>query len=146
MGNHKLEHHWSQVNIVSPIMLEIVVVEILRKHVGVRVIQSLDAGITITWMEMVVTPNMDFVRRGILLEFVVKLGNGSNGILARRNLSWSLTLVVITIEVVWTPQMVFINPIMITHVNRTTDWPLVNSMVDEGYKSVNVMNPKGGYW
>jgi hypothetical protein len=38
-------------------------------------------------MEMVVTPNMDFVRRGILLEFVVKLGNGSNGILARRNLS-----------------------------------------------------------
>jgi hypothetical protein len=29
-------------------MLEIVVVEILRKHVGVRVIQSLDAGITIT--------------------------------------------------------------------------------------------------
>jgi hypothetical protein len=74
------------------------------------------------------------------------LGNGSNGILARRNLSWSLTLVVITIEVVWTPQMVFINPIMITHVNRTTDWPLVNSMVDEGYKSVNVMNPKGGYW
>jgi hypothetical protein len=41
--------------------------------------------------------------------------------------------------------MVFTNLIM-TNVNRTIDWPLMNSMVARGYKSEDVVNPRGGYW
>jgi len=36
---------------------------------------------------MVVAPTMDVVKRGVLIGYVSKLGSGSNGILARRNLS-----------------------------------------------------------
>jgi hypothetical protein len=46
---------------------------------------------------------MDFVRRAILLKSTSKLGTGSGGVLAWRNLSWSLTLPRITIGVVGTP-------------------------------------------
>jgi hypothetical protein len=41
--------------------------------------------------------------------------------LARRNLSWSSTLPRITAGVVGSPQMVFTNPIMTTHVNRNAN-------------------------
>ncbi len=55
--------------------------------------------------------------------------------------------------------MVFTNSIMITHVNRTINEPLMNSMAVKGYKIANVMtsmaakaykitnamNSKGGY-
>ncbi len=41
--------------------------------------------------------------------------------------------------------MVFTNSIMITHVNRTTNQPSMNSMAAKGYKNANVMNSKGGY-
>jgi hypothetical protein len=74
----------------------------LIQHVGVGVTQSLDAGITIIGVEMVVMPNMDFLRRGVLFESVVKLGNGSNGVLVRRNLSQSSALLVLTNGVVGT--------------------------------------------
>jgi hypothetical protein len=36
---------------------------------------------------MVVAPNMDVVRRGILIGSIAKLGNGSNKISARTNLN-----------------------------------------------------------
>ncbi len=62
-------------------------------------------------------PNMDVVRRGVLIGFIAKLGNESSGILVGRNLSRSLTLPTTTIGVVGTLQMVFTNPIMTTHVN-----------------------------
>jgi len=68
-------------------------------------------------VETVVVPNMDFVKRGVLLRFATKLGSGSGGVLARRNLSRNSTLLVITTGVVGTPQMVFTNSIMIIHVN-----------------------------
>jgi hypothetical protein len=42
--------------------------------------------------------------------------------------------------------MVFTNLITTTHVNKTTNWPLMNSMVARRYRSANVMNPRGGYW
>ncbi len=29
--------------------------------------------------------------------------------------------------------------------NMTTNWPLMNSMVARGYKSVNVVHPREGY-
>jgi hypothetical protein len=41
--------------------------------------------------------------------------------------------------------MVFINPIMITHVNRTVDQPPMSSMVIGKYRSIDVTNPRGGY-
>jgi hypothetical protein len=41
--------------------------------------------------------------------------------------------------------MVFINPIMITHVHITTNRPPMSLIVVGGYKNTNVKNPKGGY-
>jgi len=67
---------------------------------------------------MVVAPNIYVVTRGVLIRFTTKLNSKSGGILARRNLNWNTTLPTITIGVVGTPQMVFTNPIMITHVNK----------------------------
>jgi hypothetical protein len=65
--------------------------------------------------------------------------------LAGRKLSESTTLPTTIIGVVGTPQMVFANSIMITHVNRITNQPSMNSMAAKGYKIANAMNSKGGY-
>jgi hypothetical protein len=80
-----------------------------------------------------------------LIRCVAKLGHGLGGVSVGKNLNWSSTLPTTTIGVVGTPQMVFTNLIM-TNVNRTIDWPLMNPMVVRGYKSANVVNPRGGYW
>jgi hypothetical protein len=64
---------------------------------------------------------MDVVKRGILIEFIEKLGSGLGGISARKKLNGSSALPTTTTRVVGTPQMVFTNPIMITHVNKTTN-------------------------
>jgi hypothetical protein len=58
-----------------------------RQHARIRVIQSLDVGITTIGMEMVVAPNIDVVRKGVRIGFVTKLGNGSSGVPARRNMN-----------------------------------------------------------
>jgi ABC-type transporter Mla subunit MlaD len=97
------------------------VVETWKQLVTLRVIQSFDVGITTTRVEIVVMPNMEVVKRGILIGSVVKLGNGSSGISIRRNLNRSSTLPTTTTRVVGTPWMVFINLIMISHVNRIVD-------------------------
>ncbi len=96
-------------------------------------------------MEMVATPNIHVVKRGILIGSVVKLGSGLGGVSIIRNLSRSLTLLATTTRVVGIPQMVFTNPIMTIHVNKTVDWPLMNSMAVRGYRSANVVHLKGGY-
>ncbi len=93
---------------------------------------------------MVVAPNMDVAKRGILIGFVAKLGSGSNGVLARRNLNRSSTLPTIITRVVGTPQMVFTNLIMTIHVNNIANQPLMNSMAIGGYRSIDVANRKGG--
>ncbi len=72
-------------------------------------------------MEIIVTPSMDVVKRGVLIGSIEKLGSGLGGILARKKLSGSSALPTTTIRVVGTPQMVFTNLIMTTHVNRTTN-------------------------
>jgi hypothetical protein len=64
---------------------------------------------------------MDVVRRGILIGSATKLGSGLGGVSVGRKLSGSSTLPIATIGVVGTPQMVFTNPIMTIHVNRTTN-------------------------
>ncbi len=57
MGNHKIKHRRHlQVNITSPIMLEMPVVETRRQPIGVTITQSLDASITTTRVETVVVP------------------------------------------------------------------------------------------
>jgi hypothetical protein len=38
-------------------------------------------------VETIVTPNMDVVKRGILIGFLAKLGSGSGGVLTGRNLN-----------------------------------------------------------
>jgi hypothetical protein len=45
---------------------------------------------------------MNVVRGGILIKFAIKLGSGSSGVLARRNLNQSSALPIETIGVVGT--------------------------------------------
>jgi hypothetical protein len=66
-------------------------------------------------------PNINVVKRGVLVGSATKLGSGLGGILAIRNLNQSLTLRATTIKVINTPQMVSTNPITTTHVNKITN-------------------------
>jgi hypothetical protein len=126
-----------------------IIVETWRQPIGIVVTQSLDADITTTKVETIIAPSMDVVKKGVLIGSIAKLGSGlgdgSGGVLARRKLNESTTLPIATTRVVRTPQMMFTNPIMITHVNRTTNQPLMSSMAVGGCISANVANPKGGY-
>jgi len=69
-------------------------------------------------METVVAPNIDVVKRGVLIGFTAKLGSGLGGVSIIRNLNQSLALLIAIIGVIGIPQMVFTNPIMTTHVNK----------------------------
>jgi hypothetical protein len=99
-------------------MLEVAVVETWKQCAKIGVTQSFNAGIGV---ETVVAPNIDVVRRGMLIGFTTKLGSGSNGVSARRDLSRSSVLPTTTIGVVGIPQMVFINPITTIHGNMTAN-------------------------
>ncbi len=94
-------------------------------------------------METIVAPNIDVVRRGVLIGSITKLGLG--GVSTVRNLNRSSPLPTTNTGVVGIPQMVFTNLIMISHVNRIANQPLMSSMVTGRYKSANAMNPKRGY-
>jgi len=96
-------------------------------------------------VETIVEPNINVVRRGVQIGSVTKLGSESSGVSVVRNLSQSLALLTITIRLVGTPQMVFTNLITTTHVNMTTDQPLMNSMAIRRYISADVMHLRGGY-
>jgi hypothetical protein len=145
MGNHKLEHHRSRINTTPPIVLKVAIVETWRQHARIKVIQSLDVGITTTRVETIIAPNIYVVRRGVLIGSVAKLGNELGGVSTKRNLNWNTKLPTTTIGIVGTPQMVFTNLIMTTHVNRNLGWPPMNSMVVGRYKSVNATNLRGIY-
>jgi len=145
MGNHRLEHCRFRVSIAPPIVSKVAVVETRKQHAKIGVTQSLDVGITITRVETIFVPNINVIKRGVLIRSVTKLGSGSSGVLAIRNLSQSLTLPTTTIGIVGIPQVVFTNWITTTHVNKTTNRPLMNSMVAGGYRSANVVHPRGGY-
>jgi hypothetical protein len=64
---------------------------------------------------------MNVVKGGILIGSTTNLGHGLNGVLLTRNLSRNLKLPTVITIVVGTPQMVFTNPIMTTHVNMTVN-------------------------
>ncbi len=126
-------------------MSEATFVETQKQHVGVGITQSFYVSITSIRMEMVVALSINVVKRGNLIVYVAKLGSELGGVLVTKNLSWSSTLPIATTRVVGTPQMVFTNAITTTYVNRTTDQPLMSSMVIGGYKNVNAVNPRGRY-
>jgi ribosomal protein L17 len=126
-------------------MSKAVVVETRRQHAGVGIIQSLNVGIKTTRVEKIIAPNIDVVKRGILIGYAAKLGNGSGRVYARRNLSRSFALLADTIRVVDIPQMVFTNPKTTFHVNRTANRTLMSSMATRGCRSANVVNSRGGY-
>jgi hypothetical protein len=83
---------------------------------------------------MVVAPNMNVVRGGVLIRFATNLSLGLGGVLTRRNLSRSLGLLIAITRVIRTPRMVFTNLIMTIHVNRTVDRPLMNLVTTRRYK------------
>jgi hypothetical protein len=124
---------------------KVAVVKTRKQHARVGVTQSFDVGITTTRVETVVMPNIDVVRKGVLIVSIAKLGSGLSEVLVGRNLSQSLRLLTATTRVVGIPQMVFTYPIMTTHGNKTADQPLMSSMVIGRYISVDVMHPKRGY-
>ncbi len=126
-------------------MLKVVVVETQRQPIGIIVTQSFDVGITTTRVEMVVVPTIDVAKKGVLIGSATKLGSGLGGVSARRKLNGILTLPTSTTRVVGTPQMVFTNLIINTHVNRIANRPPMSSMVDGGCRSVNSTYLKGGY-
>jgi hypothetical protein len=72
-------------------------------------------------VERIVVPNVDVVRRGVLIGFVAKLGSELGGVLVGRNLHRNFALPIVTTRVVRTPHMVFTNSIMIIHVNTIID-------------------------
>jgi hypothetical protein len=82
---------------------------------------------------MVIAPNMNVVKTGLVIEFVTNLGGGSDGFLTR-NLNRNSRLLTSNTTVVGTPQMVFTNPIMTTHVNKTVDQLLMSSIAIRGRK------------
>ncbi len=94
---------------------------------------------------MVITPNIDIVKKGVIIRFATKLGSELSEVLAWRNLSGSSTLLIATTRVVGIPQMVFTNPIMVIHGNKTINWPLRNSIVVGAYRSVDFVHPRWGY-
>jgi hypothetical protein len=68
-----MEHHQSHNNTSPPIVSKVAIVETRKQHVGIRVIQSLGASITTTRVETLVAPNINVVRRGVLIRFSAKL-------------------------------------------------------------------------
>jgi hypothetical protein len=96
-------------------------------------------------VETLVAPKIYTIKRGVLIGSIIKLGIGSSGILTVRNLSWSSALLAVTTRVVGTPQMMFKNPRMTTHVNRIVNGQVMNSITTRRYRNGNATNPRGGY-
>jgi len=135
MGNHRMGHRHIRVNLTSPRVSEATIVEIWRQFVKIKVIQSPNVVITTIGVEIMVAPNMNVVRGGVLIGSIVNLGTGLGGVLIRRNLSQSSTLPTTIIGVVGTLQMLFTNPIMITHVNIIANQPPMSSIYVGGYRN-----------
>jgi hypothetical protein len=84
-------------------MLETIIVKTWRQPTGIDIIQSLNVGITTTWIEIFVAPTMDVFWKGVLIGFAVKSSSGLGGILVRRKWSGSMTLPTASNGVVGTP-------------------------------------------
>jgi hypothetical protein len=73
-------------------MSEATFTETRKQHARVGVTQSFNASITTTGVETVVAPNIDVIKKGILIRYVAKLGSGLGGVSTKKNLNQSLTL------------------------------------------------------
>ncbi len=73
------------------------------------------------------------------------MGSGSGGVSVGKNLSQCSMLPIVIIGVVGILQMKFINLITAIHGNRTTNRPLMSSMVVGGCRNVNAIHLKGKY-
>ncbi len=82
MGNHIMGHPQTRVNSTSIRVSKAIVVEIWRQPVRIEVTQSPNVVIITIGVEMVVAPNTNVVKGGVLIGFTTNLGNGSNGVLA----------------------------------------------------------------
>jgi hypothetical protein len=96
-------------------------------------------------MDIVVVPNMNVAKRGVVIGSTVNLGRGLGEFSMGRNLNRSLKLPMANTIIVGTPQMVFINPIMTINVHKTIDRPLMNSKAARRYINTDAKNPKKGY-
>jgi hypothetical protein len=67
------------------------------------VTKSFNVVITTTRVEMVVAPNMNVVRGGVLTKSTTNLGRGLGRVFTGRNLSRSLGILTTTTRVVGTP-------------------------------------------
>jgi len=120
------------------------VVKTRKQPTMIEVIQSFNVVITTTGVETIVMPNTNVTKRGIVIGLAINLNYGSNGLSMRRNLNRNSRLPMVNTRVVGTPQMVFTNPIMTTHVHKTTNRPHMSSIVVGGYRSTNIEDSKGG--
>jgi hypothetical protein len=103
MGNHRMGHHHTQINLVSPRVLKIIIVIFQGQLTRTEVIQSPNVIITTIGMETMVAPSMNVVKDEVLFGSATNLGSGLSGILVRRNLSRNSTLAIVIIGVVGTP-------------------------------------------
>jgi hypothetical protein len=72
------------------------VVETQKQHVGIEVIQSFNAIITTTRMETIIAPNMNVVRRGVVIRSIVNVSRGFSGFSIRNLSSYSKLLIIST--------------------------------------------------
>jgi hypothetical protein len=126
-------------------MSEVAIVETWKQHARVGAIQSIDACITTTIVEMVVAPKINVIKRGVLIEYVTKLDSKLRGVSIVRNLNRSLALPRAITTTVGTHQIMFANLIMNIHVNMTVNQRLMSLMAIGGYKSADVTNPTRRY-
>jgi hypothetical protein len=80
-------------------MSEVTITKIRRQLIEIEFTQSPNVVITTLGVEIVVAPNTNIVRNGVLIGSTTNLG----GVSVRRNLSRNSTLSTSTIKVVGTP-------------------------------------------
>ncbi len=71
-----MEHCRTQVNATSPRMSTVAIVKTQKQHVGIEVTQSFNAVIITIRLATVIAPNMDVVKKGMVIGYVL---NGNCG-------------------------------------------------------------------
>jgi hypothetical protein len=79
------------------------IVETHRQPTRIKVTQSLNVVITTIGMEMVIMPNMDVVKKGVVIESITNLCHGLGGFFIRKFFTRSLGLAIANTGVVGTP-------------------------------------------
>ncbi len=71
-----MEHCQTQVNTTSPRMSIVAIVKTQKQHVGIEVTQLFNAVIITIRLATVIAPNMDVVKKGMVIGYVL---NGNCG-------------------------------------------------------------------